>query len=93
MANIKDTYRDQDGILRWKSNDQVPPEDCLEEMGIADEDLTRCRAARDQEIAEFLAEYRRNYRGPSEEQLAEARAAHGPGVTLVNVITGHTYTT
>ena len=46
------------------------------------------RAARDKEVDEFIAEYRRNYKGPSEEELAEMRAAFGPGETVVNILTG-----
>lgn len=46
------------------------------------------RAARDKEVEESIAEYRRNYKGPSEEELAEMRAAFGPGQTIVNILTG-----
>ena len=45
-------------------------------------------AARDDEVKESIAEYRRNYKGPSEEELAEMRAAFGPGQVVVNVLTG-----
>ena len=44
--------------------------------------------AREDEVEAELAEYRANYRGPSAEELAEMRAAFGPGATVVNVITG-----
>lgn len=87
---IDDTYRDEDGILRWKSNDSVPPQDCLEEMGLDDEDLHHCRVARDREIDEFLTRYRQAQEGRERtaEEMFELRAAFGPGVDVVNVITG-----
>ena len=44
--------------------------------------------AREAEVEAELAEYRANYKGPSAEELAEMRAAFGPGATVVNVITG-----
>ena len=47
--------------------------------------------ARELEVAEELAEYRRNARPYSQEQLAEMRAAFGPGTTVVNVFTGESY--
>lgn len=46
------------------------------------------RAAREAEVEAELAEYRANYRDPSAEELAEMRAAFGPGATVVDVITG-----
>ena len=36
----------------------------------------------------FLENYRRNYKGPGEEEKTEMRAAFGTGTTVVNVITG-----
>nr|NDG05699.1 hypothetical protein [Oxalobacteraceae bacterium] len=82
--------------VRWNSNDRVPFDDmleCFQHLGWIDlqtrENSTR---ARDADTAAFLAEYRANYRGPSEEELAEARAEFGAGATVVNVFTGHRYT-
>jgi hypothetical protein len=36
--------------------------------------------------------YRKNYKGPSQEDMFEMRAAFGPGAQVVNVLTGHRYT-
>lgn len=47
--------------------------------------------ARELEVAEELAEYRRNARPYSQEQLAEMRAAFGTGTTVVDVFTGESY--
>ena len=50
-------------------------------------------AAYDREISAFLAAYRAADRGQSAEVRAGARAAHGPGVELVDVVTGRRWTT
>lgn len=48
----------------------------------------------DDSMALFLQDYRTaRAAGPSDEERAEARAAHGPGVTLVDVVTGQRWTT
>ena len=88
-----EAYTEDGGrVWRWTSNDRVCPLDACEEYGIPC-DVVAQEATRDRELDAFLAEYRANYRGPSAEQRAEARAAHGEGVELVNVITGETWTT
>ena len=82
--------------VRWNSNNRVPFDDMLEafqQLGwITQQERDNSRDARDADTARFLADYRKNYRGPSEEELSEARAAFGEGATVVNVITGHRYT-
>ena len=90
-------YIDQSGIVRWESNSRVPFDDMLSEFVndglISEETKTVSSKVRAMEVTQFLAEYRRNYTGPTEEERFEARAAHGPGVTLVNLITGTRWTT
>jgi hypothetical protein len=87
---FQDTYIDSGGVLRWKSNDHVPPEDCMEDFRLVgcEFDIELARATREREDAEFLAEYRRNQKPPTNEELFEMRAAFGGGTTVVNVITG-----
>lgn len=90
-----DAKVDETGVARWTSNNAVPPTDLVEfwaymNYGV---DVEACRVARDTDLDNVLANYRKNYRGPSDEARAEARAAFGPGVELVNVVTGHKYTT
>lgn len=80
----------EDGVLRWKSNGQVPFDDMLQlaqEIGLP-VDLDASRAARQTEQAAFLAEYRRAQRSPSAEEVAEMRAAFGEGTTVVDVLSG-----
>lgn len=84
-------------VIRWNSNNRVPPRDIIAgmlEAGLITQlQATVSNTRRDLDTAQFLSDYRRNYKGPSNEERFEARAAHGPGVTLVNVITGHKWTT
>lgn len=86
-----------DGVLRWSSVGRVVPTDILEfaaHFQIVPVSLERSAAARDEELTAFLAEYRRQQPSePSAEEIYEARAAHGPGVKLVDVVTGRTFTT
>ncbi len=51
-------------------------------------DAEATRAAREAEVEVELAEYRASYKGPDAEELAEMRAAFGPGATVRNIITG-----
>ena len=54
-----------------------------------DEEATK--AAREEEVSRSLAEYRRNVRPASQEELDEMRAAFGEGQTVVNILTGERY--
>ena len=81
-----------DGVVRWTSNNRVMPKDCREILShtvyrdLYSEDASR--AAEEAETAAFLDSYRKNYKGPGEEEKAEMRAAFGTGATVVDVITG-----
>lgn len=78
-------------IYRWVSNGAVPPADAIAERGIDQLpgfDAAKHDEVRDRELAEFLAEYRRQDPQPTAEQLAEMRAVFPPGTTVQNVITG-----
>ena len=70
----------------------------LKDAGLVDETtVTRTAVARDAHTTAFLAEYRTAQLNRSAEQIREerweARAAFGPGETIVNIITGERYTT
>ena len=81
-----------DGVVRWTSNNRVMPKDCREILShtvyrdLYSEEASR--AAEEAETAAFLDSYRKNYKGPGEEEKAEIRAAFGTGTTVVDVITG-----
>jgi hypothetical protein len=86
-------YIDDQGIMRWRSNDSVPPDDCLLaalDMGLitlpqhnhsVEVSKVETRKAIEAYIANQPAQ-------PSEEELYEMRAAFGPGEVVVDVISG-----
>jgi len=78
--------------LHWTSNGACIPLDAIAERGLHNlpgYDPARHAAARSAEIDRVIAEYRANERPPTEEEVAEMRAAFGPETkTVVNVFTG-----
>lgn len=64
--------------------------DMLEKLAMVTDEVSveATTAAREQEVEESLAEYRKNARPVSEEERMEMRAAFGKGTTVVNVLTG-----
>ena len=91
---IDETNEKTGPVVRWVSNDRIPFEDMLQifkDLGYIDEQTfsNSCETRLDEQAA-FFAEYRKQMAThvPSDEERFEARAAHGEGVTLVNVITG-----
>ena len=93
-------YTITDGVMRWDSNGNVPPKDYVElaQYFLGDKiDIDKCDMVRDEQQDKAIFEYRvaMASRTPEEiaEQQAEARSAHGPGVELVNILTGEKYIT
>ena len=82
-------------ILRWTTNDRVVPADIMEKIDWPHK--AEMDAARDADLDAFMVSYREAQANRTPEQIAEerfeARAAHGPGVEMVNVFTGERYTT
>lgn len=93
---VDETHADFGPHVRWNSNNRVPFDDmleCFQLLGwITQQERDNSNRARAADTAAFIAEYRANYRGPSEEERAEARAEFGAGARVVNVLTGHCYT-
>lgn len=89
----------KEGIVRWNSNNQVPPDEVLQTWESAGKafDITKSLAARDDDLNDFLETYRIAQANRSPEQIAEeramARAAFGPGEKVVNALTGEEYVT
>lgn len=94
----------QDGACGWLMADgEFRPlmSDAMQELkdaGLVDETtVTRTAVARDIHTTAFLKEYTIAQKNRSAEQIREerweARAAMGPGVEMVNVVTGERYTT
>ena len=98
LANdlINETSITPEGVIRWNSNGRVPPKEVVELAAFLHMpvDTAACDSARDVELAAFFAEYRAaREHGPSSEERAMARSAHGSGVDLIDVITGLSWTT
>ena len=94
----------QDGACGWLMADgEFRPlmSDAMQELkdaGLVDtQTVTRTAVARDIHTTAFLKEYRVAQLNRSAEQIREERfealAAMGPGVEMVNIITGEKYTT
>jgi hypothetical protein len=83
---------DEHGIHRWRDSSQVPGKEILKRLNLSAEDTERHNTARDADLDAFAEAYRlrQAQRTPEQitEQRAEARAAYGPGVELVNIFTG-----
>jgi len=87
-THLETETNDDGGILRWKSNNAVVPPWVFEEAFV--EAPEGQQKAREKEVEESVAEYRRLNTGRKRtpEELYEMRAAFGPGETVVDVITG-----
>ena len=95
----------QNGACGWyfESTGEFRPlmSDAMQELkdaGLVDETtVTRTAVAREIHTKAFLEEYRTAQLNRTAEQIREerfeARAAMGPGVEMVNIITGEKYTT
>jgi hypothetical protein len=86
-----------DGVARWDTNDRCLFEDAAEYYRDAHGlpiDLDAQVAAKTSEDAAAIAAYVRNQPAiPSAEERYEMEAAFGPGVKVVDVFSGRTYTT
>ncbi len=80
---------DENGVAR-NCIGRVLMSDMLEKLACVTDKVNteNTKAARDEEVSRELEEYRRNYKGPSEEELYEMRAAFGAGTEVVDIITG-----
>ena len=93
----KDFYIDETfeyaQVVRWNSNDQVPPADILAEFCVAGyittETLYDSIACKKEEDAKFIEEYiaRRQKYGYSDEEKAEMANAFA-GETVIDIFTG-----
>lgn len=81
-----------EGVVRWKSNNNVPPSDVLEfwkHLGKSFNYELSVQVS-EEEDRTFLQEYRKRKENHqySEEERFEMRNAFGAGATVVDVITG-----
>lgn len=93
---IDETNSETGPVVRWNTNDRIPFPDMLQnfrEAGWIDAQTERNSLdQRKVEDRKAIEAYRANYKGPSEEEMFEMRAAFGAGAKVVNVLTGHSYT-
>lgn len=92
-----EAYRTGD-VWRWRNNNSEPMADMLaawlDAGRISQAEMDATLAAREASTRRTLAAYRAaRADGPTAGERRAARAAHGPGVKLTNIITGHTWTT
>ena len=94
---IDDTDSKSGPVVRWNSNDRIPFQDMLEafvSLGyIGQLELQNSLDQRQIEDSIAIEAYRKNYKGPSEEEMFEMSAAFGSGQRVVNSLTGHVYVT
>ncbi|MBC8641631.1 hypothetical protein IAG25_32930 [Caballeronia sp. EK] len=85
----------RDGVVRWRSNDRVPPQECLDLWKFVGKpfDAEMSQKARDAENSAFLADYRQVNTGakPSAQAFAEMRANFEVGNQPMNIVTGDRY--
>ena len=93
---IDETNSETGPVVRWNSNDRIPFADMLQNFvdagWINKQEQNNSLVQRVEEDRIAIEAYRNNYKGPSEEELFEMRAAFGAGAKVVNALTGHTYT-
>lgn len=88
-ARFLDGSYEADGVFYWNKSGRPIPVDFFADHLIEMSEFQQ--PACEKATKAFFAEYRKNYKGPSDEERFEARAAFGPGVEIVNVITGTSY--
>jgi hypothetical protein len=93
------TYTDLNGIIRFESNNQIPFADYLEENhGLSGDVLASHVEAREIETTNLIRSIRAHRlanpmtEDEKAERAYELRAAFGPGETVVDLITGETFT-
>lgn len=78
-----------DGVVRWNSNNEVPPKEVLELWQYLEKpfDYEKSLKVLKEERDAFLDEYRKRMANhvPSQEELYEMTAAFGPSAKVVNV--------
>lgn len=80
---------DENGIA-YNRISRVVVEEWVEQLSLITDkiDAEATTAAREEAVARELAEYRKQKRGFTEEELAEMRATFGAGTTVRDIITG-----
>jgi hypothetical protein len=79
-----------DAIIRWKSNNQVPPQEVLDFWKYIGKrfNMAKAKAARERETKAFLARYKANQKPASFDERNQMTGAFGKGTVVVDVFTG-----
>lgn len=102
--HLLDSYTDvskNDCVRRWHSNNRCVPSDIMTALfnagRVTEQIMLATRETEDKETAALLRRYVASRGARTKEQIEEEnfeiRAAFGPGVKVVNVITGETVRT
>jgi hypothetical protein len=92
--HIDETNSETGPVVRWNSNNNIPPRDCLDEIkraGNIDHQTWENSIEQYQiETDAFLQEYveRERNRELAPEELAEMRSVFGAGTIVLNALTG-----
>ena len=86
----EDATVDEDGAISWKCNDRYLMDDFCEKLEYAGYHFSRTATAekRAEQTRKSIEEYKKNQAEPTEDELAEMRAAFGKGSQVVDVISG-----
>lgn len=87
LGMFDETYKDDNHVVRWRSNDRVPPIELLDfwrEKGKRFNYSATVRASKTED-RKFMMAYRND---PSRENIVEMRSVFGAGTTVVDVISG-----
>lgn len=81
---------DENGAIAWRSNGSYLMDDYCEKLEFAGYPFSReaTKAAREAQVRQERAEYRKNRRNPSAEEMDEMRKAFGEGATVVDILSG-----
>lgn len=95
---VKNLFTDTivyNGIARWKSNGNIPPQDILEFWNFLgfDFDYDATSELRQVEDDEAIQRLKNRYNKLTSEDIHELRGAFGPGQKIVNILTGETFNT
>lgn len=88
-------YVNDTPVIRWKSNDNIPPKECLYaflHLGYVTEyEVENSLEVHEIELIEKLNVYKERMKNyvHSPEEIYEMKAAFGEGTKVVNVITGN----
>lgn len=91
-----DMIIEDDGAVRWKSNGNYLPDDCMEKLEYSPYDLSSkisreaTKIKREKQNKKFIQEYRKQMENYvyTEEELGEMRNAFGEGAEVINILTG-----